>query len=121
MTMRVKLDENIPVEAGAALASLGHDSDSVFDEHLTGESDERVSAAARAAGRVLITQDLDFSDLRSLASPLPGILLLRLHDPNRRALIRRISGIFASGIVESWAGKLVVASDHKIRIRDLRT
>ena len=62
--MKVKLDENIPVRLSDELALLGHDVDTVASEGLKGKSDGDVWRAAQQEGRLLITQDLDFSDMR---------------------------------------------------------
>ena len=62
--MRVKLDENLPVALANVLIAIGHDVDTVEQEHLTGRPDEAVWQATQAAERFLITQDLDFADTR---------------------------------------------------------
>ena len=70
--MKLKLDENLPTSLVEELALLGHDADSVPQEGLQGHPDPDVFDAAQQAGRFLITQDLDFSDLRKFAPPSPG-------------------------------------------------
>lgn len=116
--MRIKLDENLPEALLEILRDLGHDPDSVLSEGLRGEPDEVVFPAARANGRVLITQDLDFSDIRKYAPGThPGLILVRLWEPSRTALRDRIEWIFRTEPVETWAGCFVVVSDHKIRVR----
>ncbi len=62
--MKVKLDENIPVRFPGDLAILGHDVDTVASEGLKGKPDSDVWSVARRDERLLITQDLDFSDIR---------------------------------------------------------
>ena len=62
--MKLKLDENLPESLVAELAGLGHDADNVRQEGLAGFADPDVWAAAQAEGRFLLTQDLDFSDVR---------------------------------------------------------
>ena len=62
--MKIKLDENIPASLSTRLAALGHDVDSVPEEGLTGYPDTVVWSEAQAGGRFLVTQDLDFSDVR---------------------------------------------------------
>jgi predicted nuclease of predicted toxin-antitoxin system len=62
--MKFKIDENLPADLGDILASAGHDADTVPCEGLGGRDDATVFAAASAADRVLISQDLDFSDIR---------------------------------------------------------
>ena len=65
----------------------------------------------------MITQDLDFSDLRQFApGSHHGILLVRLRSPNPRDLNERIEELFQKEKVSEWAGCFVVATEHKIRI-----
>jgi hypothetical protein len=47
----------------------------------------------------------------------PGILLIRLPAPSRKALHERIDTLFTTEAIEQWAGCLVIATDRKIRIR----
>jgi predicted nuclease of predicted toxin-antitoxin system len=115
--VKIKLDENIPVGQPTPFwASM--DVDTVADEGLTGADDRTVFEAAQREGRFLITQDLDFSDIRRFTPGThAGLLLLRLRDPSRRALQERLEVIFSYEDVDSWPGCFVVATDSKIRIR----
>lgn len=116
--MRLKLDENLPAALAEMMRLLGHDADTVPDEALAGKIDAEVWTASQTAGRFLITQDLDFSDIRAFAPGThQGILLVRLADPSRRRLIHRIEEIFRNEDIESWRGCFVVMTDRKIRIR----
>ncbi len=116
--MRIKLDENLPVALCSILGANGHDVDTVADEHLAGESDTTVWRAAQKAGRFLITQDLDFSDIRQFTPGTHhGILLLRLAKPGRQALFECVSTLFESKEIVTWHGCFVVASDRKLRVR----
>jgi len=95
--MKVKLDENIPVRLADALSLLGHDVDSVESEGLTGRPDADIWGASQLDGRLLITQDMDFSDVRRFKPGTHhGLLLVRLREPGgKRALApytRRGSG-----------------------------
>jgi len=79
--VKLKLDENIPHSAGNRLATLGLDVDTVLDENLGGHPDSDVWAASQSEGRLLVTQDLDFSDVRRFAPGTHcGLLLVRLPD-----------------------------------------
>jgi predicted nuclease of predicted toxin-antitoxin system len=87
--VKIKLDENIPAGLVPALEGLGHAVDTVASEGLKGALDESVWAVARARGRFLVTQDLDFSDIRRFAPGThPGLLLVRLREPGRTAVRR---------------------------------
>ncbi|WP_437494952.1 DUF5615 family PIN-like protein [Sorangium sp. So ce1014] len=78
---------DLPTSLVEALVQLGHDADSVQQEGLQGSPNAGVWAAAQADKRFLVTQDLDFSDLRQFAPGTHhGLLLVRLADPGRRVL-----------------------------------
>jgi len=65
--MKIKLDENLPRRLASLLEEIGHDVHTVRDERLTGHADAEIWEAAQKESRFLITQDLDFSDLRKFA------------------------------------------------------
>ena len=114
--LRIKLDENLPTDLVPALASMGHDVETVPGEGLASHPDRDIEDAARAEGRFLVTQDLDFSDRRRfLPGTHPGILVVRLRVPGARALLERVSHVFRTEAVDSWSGAFVVATDTKIR------
>ena len=116
--MRVKLDENLPARLADVLADLGHDADTASAEGLKGRDDPTVWRAAQSEDRFLVTQDLHFSDVRAYEPGThAGVLLVRLRDPGRRALIERVRAIFEAEDVSGWTGCLVVATDRKIRVR----
>ena len=116
--MKIKLDENLPDRLVAVLTGLGHNVDTVRTEQLTGRADPDVWSAAQTAQRFLITQDLDFSDVRRYTPGThAGLLLVRLTRPGRNALFERVSTVFQTEKIEDWTGCLVVATEQKIRIR----
>jgi predicted nuclease of predicted toxin-antitoxin system len=101
--MKVKLDENVSSLALEPLRLLGHDVDSVIEEQLAGAEDSAVWAAAQHEQRLLVTSDLDFSDVRKFAPGTHhGLVLLRLREPSRRAIEKRVLGLFEGGEAESW-------------------
>lgn len=116
--MRIKLDENLPDRLVVVLRSLGHDVDTVHGEQLTGSADLDVWSGAQSARRFLITQDLDFSDIRRYTPGThAGLLIIRLPRPGRNALLDRVTALFRTEQTENWAACLVVATDQKVRIR----
>ncbi|MGA8145889.1 MAG: DUF5615 family PIN-like protein, partial [Candidatus Acidiferrales bacterium] len=109
--MKIKLDENLPLRLAGLLNDLGHDVHTLRDERLTGRADREIWNAAQKEARFLITQDLDFSDVRKFAPGSHyGILLVRLHSPNRKSLIERIQELFTNENVAEWTGCFVVAT-----------
>jgi len=115
--MKIKLDENLPLGLAATLQHLGHSVHTTPEEGVAGESDAVIWEACKREKRFLITQDLDFSDLRRFApGSHSGILLIRMFSPDWRYLTERIAEIFRNEIVEEWFGCFVVATERKIRV-----
>jgi predicted nuclease of predicted toxin-antitoxin system len=116
--VKIKLDENLPDELVSVLSNLGHDVDTVRAERLVGADDETVWSASQSAGRLLITLDLDFSDIRRFSpGSHHGLMLLRLHNPSRSALAARTSDVFQREDASSWARCVVVVTERKVRVR----
>jgi len=117
--LRLKLDENVPVEAVDLFAAAGHDCDTVSDEGLAGAMDEDVATACAAERRVLVTLDLDFADLRVVSgSGVAGVIVLRPHEADRLsvlALVRRLIPVLER---EAPVRSLWVVNDRRIRIRE---
>ncbi len=66
--MRIKLDENLPVELADDLRAVGHDVESVVTEGLSGRSDGAIVSAVRRERRTLFTLDKGIGDLRRFSS-----------------------------------------------------
>jgi predicted nuclease of predicted toxin-antitoxin system len=115
--MKIKLDENLPLRLAGILEAMGHDVDTLHAEALLGRKDSEVWEAVQRDSRFLITQDMDFSDLRRFApGSHHGILLVRLRFSKRRDLIRRIEELFRKEEIEEWSRCFVVATGSKVRV-----
>lgn len=115
--MKIKLDENLPHRLATLLKKLGHEAHTLYEEGLVGRSDDDVWKVAQKEARFLITQDLDFSDLRKFApGSHHGILLVRLRNPSRRAPIERIEEMFSKENINDWARCFVIVTERKIRV-----
>lgn len=115
--MKIKLDENLPFALAHRLAALSHDVATVTAEHLTGHPDTDVWQAAQREKRFLVTQDLDFSDIRQFRPGThAGLLLVRLVKPGRKALLERVYQLFLAEETDNWQGCFVVATEVKLRI-----
>src|SRR5437764_12425695 len=67
--MKIKLDENMPGVAVAIQAAHGHEVVTVVDESLAGARDPTIAQAAAIEGRMLVTMDRGFADIRSYPRP----------------------------------------------------
>lgn len=115
--MKLKLDENVGRSVQRALQQLGYDADTVQDEGLAGALDEQVLTKAQEEQRFVITFDQDFADL-ARTRVHGGILRIRLKPEEQIHAAAYVSRWFADrNLIKAWAGKLVIASASKIRIR----
>ncbi len=115
--MKLKLDENIAASAKPRLAALGYDVDTVLDEGLQGEPDDEVWKGAQTEGRLLVTQDLDFSDVRKFAPGThAGIVLVRIPDTEQWRVGDFVVTTFALAEARTWSGCFVVVTPAKIRV-----
>lgn len=116
--MRIKLDENLPESAVPRLAALGFDVDTVLSEKLGGQNDATVWIAAQRDRRLLITQDLDFSDIRTFAPVThEGVLIVRLPDSEQWRVGDHLVAWFSDPDSTSWGRCFVVATVNKVRVQ----
>ena len=116
--MRSKIDENLPLEAAALLRAAGWDCSTVYDEALNGAADARIIASCRVEERVLFTLDQDFADIRTYPpADYTGIVVLRLRDPHREAILRLL-GSALRVLEREWASHcLWIVEPGRIRVR----
>jgi len=71
----------MPAALAALLRKAGHDVKTVPEENLAGMDDPRIISAATQKGRILITLDSDFGDIRNYPIQThAGIVVFRLVD-----------------------------------------
>jgi len=116
--MKFLLDENIPLEVRKSLEALGHDVADAHSSKLKGKSDARVLDLAKKEKRLLITLDLDFSNIISYSPKThPGIIVVRLHSPNRKKIIAAIEQFVKTINAAEIAKALIILEDTEYRIK----
>lgn len=113
--MRLKLDENLPLELAAELRAMGHDTDTVADEGLCGEADPAVVEAASIADRILLTLDKGIADVRSQRRA--AVVLFRPDSAGRRAVLSFVRARIPSIATMDLAGRVTVVGPSRIRLR----
>lgn len=117
--MRLKLDENIDARLAFVLRRAGHDAPTVREQGLHGTKDFDLSEHCISEERVLISLDLDFSNiLRYPPERTPGIVVLRGPDdlfPTVRILIHTLIEALT---VENPSGHLWIVEPGRIRIHE---
>ena len=95
--MKIKLDENIPGAVAGILRSRGHDVDTVLEESLGGRDDPTVLRAAIDEGRLLLTLDRGFGDVRAYPPGThPGIIVMRPADQRVPTVVAMVETLVAT-------------------------
>lgn len=116
--MRFKVDENLPIEVADLLRQVGYDAVTALEQHLGGASDSDIASLCQEEGRILITLDTDFADIRAYPpAQFPGLMVLRLHSqdkPHVLEIIGRLLPLLASEPLERL---LWIVGETRVRIR----
>jgi predicted nuclease of predicted toxin-antitoxin system len=119
--VKVKLDENMPADLASKLRQDGHDVTDVVEEGLGGEDDPPVLKAATNEGRILMTFDLDFADIRHYPpGSHAGIVVFRLHDQRWSSLQGPVSRLLAAGSLDRLAHGLAIVDETRVRYKHAR-
>ncbi len=116
--MKFKIDENLPAECAQILRESGFEADTVYDERLNGNPDSKIFNVCSRDKRVLVTLDLDFSDIRTYPPNTHyGIIILRLNSQRKLKIIQKFKQIAHIIGTELLEGCIWIVSENKIRIR----
>jgi len=111
-------DENVRRDLVESLRAMGHDVQWVAESNPSAPDDE-VSQLALTTNRILLTADLDFSEIvyRQRRTGLRGLIQLRIDDSVKDEFVKAV--LAAWELVEAWEGFTTVLEDRRIRQRPL--
>ena len=116
--MKIKLDENIPGAVAGILRSRGHDVDTVLEESLGGRDDPTVLRAAIDEGRLLLTLDRGFGDVRAYPPGThPGIIVMRPADQRVPTVVAMVETLVSHHEIDGLAGCITVVQRNLLRVR----
>ncbi len=116
--MRFKIDENLPIQVVGLLEEAGHDAATVVVQDLQGCADRSLAEVCRDEGRVLISLDLDFADIRGFPpAEYPGLVVLRLVRQDLDHVLQTIERLVQVLVEESPERMLWIVEENRIRIR----
>ena len=118
--IRLLADMNISPKTVASLRQQGWDVIRVSELLPVDASDGEVLELARREGRVVITQDLDFSALLALGGyDRPSLITLRLSSGDPEAVARRLLEVFSRVESALQHGCAATIEDAVVRVRKL--
>ena len=117
--MQFKTDENLPIEVTELLRNAGYGAMSVLEQELGGEGDLVLDEVCTKEGRILVTLDTDFADIRLYPpSKAPGYVVLRLKQQDRYSVIELMERLIPMFGQEQLENRLWVVDEQKVRIRE---
>jgi len=116
--MKLFADECVYQKTIEAIQSWGHDITTTRDVGLSGESDEQIFAYAVKEGRILVTADLDFSNIRYYPPKEHwGIIVLKVRPAILPQVHTVLKTLLEHASQEYFAKALVVVDRNKYRVR----
>ena len=116
--MKLKLDENLSRKLREPLRELGFDATTAVEEGLQGRPDTEVGEVASREGRMILTLDLEFADLRKYPpGGHPGVILFRPGSMGPRFVNRFVLEFVRENDVHKLERCVVVVEATRIRIR----
>ena len=118
--MRILADANISRYTVQSLNALGHDAVYTLDLLSPMADDRSIVNTAVAENRVILTQDLDFTNILALSDAAqPSLISLRLCDSGEANVNRALESVLP-GLEERVAGGIIATvEDTRVRIRQL--
>lgn len=117
--MKFKIDENLPVEVAELLQQAGYDALTVLDQALGGEVDSKIGTICQREGRIIVTLDLDFADIRAYPpKDFSGLIVLRLKRQDKLHVLEIVKRLLKTLQHESPVNKLWIVGEHRVRIRE---
>lgn len=108
----------MPKEVAEMLCSAGHDAVSVLDQNLGGWADPGVAEVCRSEGRVVVTLDVGFADMRSYPpEDYAGLIVLRLKRQDKPAILKAFGRAMRLLPLEPVAQALWIVEEDRVRIR----
>jgi len=119
MNKRFKIDENVPLKVVKEFELHGFDVATVYDENLQGCDDDEIMGRCKVEERILITLDLDFSNVL-LYPPKEsfGIIVLRPLSQSIDCIIDLVKKLLKKLEFKIPVGKLWIVEENKIRVRE---
>jgi len=118
--VKILADQHISPRTLEFLKGLGHDAVRVSERLPRNAPDQAILALALAEGRVVLSQDLDFTSLIATSgNNAPSLIVLRLGSPNVEHVNEVLQAILPVVDEAVQTGAIVSVDDERFRVRRL--
>jgi predicted nuclease of predicted toxin-antitoxin system len=115
--LKFKIDENLPVELAQLLNQGKHNALTVFDQNLQGSDDPEIINICAREGRILVTLDKDFADIRNYPPyKYPGIVVFRVSRQSKSHLVKVLRRLIPLFDREPIKKHLWIVEDSRVRV-----
>jgi predicted nuclease of predicted toxin-antitoxin system len=117
--MKFKVDACLPSEFTKILSGAGYEAVTAGMQGLSAAEDSLIARVCTEEGRILLTTDLDFADVRVYPPrEFPGLVVFRLRRQGRRRLIQACRKLIPMLKSTSLERRLLIVEEHRVRIRE---
>ncbi|MFQ5455033.1 MAG: DUF5615 family PIN-like protein [Nitrospirota bacterium] len=117
-SLKFKVDENLPIEIADCLRHEHYDVMTIIDQGLKGVEDCSIADICRKESRIIVTLDLDFSDIRVYPPDnYSGIMVIRVKRQSRQHVINIFKQAIPLLKEEPIHQYLWIIEESRIRIR----
>ncbi|HEV7518455.1 MAG TPA: DUF5615 family PIN-like protein [Thermoanaerobaculia bacterium] len=118
--MKFLADVGVSRHTAEKLRQRGHDVIHLTEVGLHRLSDSEILELGRREGRIILTFDLDFSDLLATGlHVLPSVIIFRLRDQTPASVDPRLLVLIAELENELTRGAIVMVEERRYRLRRL--
>jgi len=118
--MRLLLDMGISVGVADVLRSHGYDVAHLQERGLDTLADPEILKLAIAEKRIIVTHDLDFTDLLAAsAAILPSVIIFRLRNMRPERVLVRLLAVVNNFAADLQTGAVISVTESQIRKRAL--
>jgi predicted nuclease of predicted toxin-antitoxin system len=116
--LKFKIDENLPAECALLFRESGFEAATVADQALSGAQDPVLFDRCLTEGRVLVTLDLDFANVRAYPpGSHSGIVVVRSNFQDKATLISILKRTLPVLMRRSPEKQLWIVEPDRIRFR----
>ncbi len=116
--MKLKIDENLPLEVAELLQAADLDAVSVLEQGLGGHPDQSIADVCKKENRGIITLDTDFANIRAYPpQEFSGIIVFRVKNQSKSAILKLVPRLLKALRANPSEGQLWIVEEERIRIR----
>lgn len=118
--MRFLVDMCVDSRVAEWLRTQGHDAVHLRDQDLQRLANGEIFGKALAEDRMVVTFDLDFSEIAALSrDERTSVIVLRLRNARYEHLVDRLAAVLAEPAAVSERGVIISVEETRFRVRHL--